>query len=519
MNDRIHEAQGFCNQATLNGKYGGIVYRYVHKLTGKSYIGQTVRPIARHKQHSCAPEQSAWHNAVRKYGIDSFKYTVLDFVEAETPQQLRAKLCELEWSHIQEFHSLTTQNGYNIREFGQNDPSSDSCSKKAVDMYDLEGHFIQTFDSIVESLQFCNISGPQIRKVCNHIGQTAGGYLWAWHGEPVIVPENSMIGQYDANGKFIMAHKNTYQAALYYHKSPSFISLALRDKHRMSLGSYWRKYVADYIPMTDFPKAVFAYTLEGNFYKSYINLQAAVKDICASGTSAICAAISRRTAYHGYLWRKEYAVKINPFEGRKIQNISISATWPDGTVKHYSSIKAASLYTRIPIDNIRRSCENKPTNTSNIKFRRNGKLCDTLKDGLINVQDVSDKTPVRANKIAKMVDQYAANGTFIQTFNSISQAQKSIGPYNISSAILTNSKAGGYYWARHGSPLPESITQKFVYQYDSNGNFVAAHANLVEAAHAVGMTAGNHVKACIKDQWRRAKGYYWRKEKVNKIEV
>lgn len=248
MNDRIHEAQGFCNQATLNGKYGGIVYRYVHKLTGKSYIGQTVRPIARHKQHSCAPEQSAWHNAVRKYGIDSFEYTVLDFVEAETPQQLRAKLCELEWSHIQEFHSLTTQNGYNIREFGQNDPSSDSCSKKAVDMYDLEGRFIQTFDSI-------------------------------------------------------------------------------------------------------------------------------------------------------------------------------------------------------------------------------------------------------------------------------SQAQKSIGPYNISSAILTNSKAGGYYWARHGSPLPESITQKFVYQYDSDGNFVAAHANLVEAAHAVGMTAGNHVKACIKDQWRRAKGYYWRKEKVNKIEV
>ena len=63
----------------------GLIYRYTNKINNKSYIGQTLYSLedrwARHKSSAYNPNacdyDSAFHRAIRKYGEQSFKCTVL----------------------------------------------------------------------------------------------------------------------------------------------------------------------------------------------------------------------------------------------------------------------------------------------------------------------------------------------------------------------------------------------------------------------------------------------------------
>mgnify|MGYP001118140639 CR=1 FL=1 len=56
--------------------YFGIIYSYLNTINGKVYVGQTTRPNVRYKQHiQCALnnlDNTVFHKAIRKYGIQSF---------------------------------------------------------------------------------------------------------------------------------------------------------------------------------------------------------------------------------------------------------------------------------------------------------------------------------------------------------------------------------------------------------------------------------------------------------------
>ena len=67
----------------------GVIYKYTNKINGKVYIGQTVHENLRRNEHKCHSKtrlhtQSAFYNAIDKYGWDNFGYSILETVEAET---------------------------------------------------------------------------------------------------------------------------------------------------------------------------------------------------------------------------------------------------------------------------------------------------------------------------------------------------------------------------------------------------------------------------------------------------
>ena len=99
----------------------GIVYRYINKVNGKSYIGQTINPEQRYNAHKSSYQNpknkeynSLIHQAFRKYGFENFDYEILatdiDSIEL---------LNQLEIYYIQYFNSLVP-NGYNIELGGKN---------------------------------------------------------------------------------------------------------------------------------------------------------------------------------------------------------------------------------------------------------------------------------------------------------------------------------------------------------------------------------------------------------------
>lgn len=89
----------------------GIIYKYTSP-SGKSYIGQTVRPEARMAKHRRMEGDCAFHRAIKKYGFENFTYEVLVTIDLENKQELKQKLDFFERFYIRKYH--TYENGYNM---------------------------------------------------------------------------------------------------------------------------------------------------------------------------------------------------------------------------------------------------------------------------------------------------------------------------------------------------------------------------------------------------------------------
>lgn len=103
------------------------IYKFTHKESGKSYIGQTIQtPNQRRLEHIAGSRTSEktyhFHNALRKYGVDAFIFDVI--AEATT----LAELNQLEEQYVEQFDCY--QNGYNIRKAGNNKLHSEESKQR-----------------------------------------------------------------------------------------------------------------------------------------------------------------------------------------------------------------------------------------------------------------------------------------------------------------------------------------------------------------------------------------------------
>ena len=91
----------------------GVVYRIWNRVTGKSYVGQTLNPRVRIARHMDKKGGSpALCNAIKKHGKDAF---VIEILEEDVPAELLSKL---EILHIR-FFNCKTPDGYNLTGGGE----------------------------------------------------------------------------------------------------------------------------------------------------------------------------------------------------------------------------------------------------------------------------------------------------------------------------------------------------------------------------------------------------------------
>lgn len=84
----------------------GIIYKVTNKVNGKSYIGQTRYTLEfRWRQHQHKKDNTYFHNAIRKYGVENFNIEILEECNYE---DLNSK----EIFYIAKFD--TFKNGYNL---------------------------------------------------------------------------------------------------------------------------------------------------------------------------------------------------------------------------------------------------------------------------------------------------------------------------------------------------------------------------------------------------------------------
>jgi group I intron endonuclease len=93
------------------------IYKFTHTETSRCYIGQTTQdPNQRRLEHISGSRYSEktyhFHNALKKYGVASFTFEVID--SANSLEELNL----LEEKYVDQYDSIN--NGFNIRQAGGN---------------------------------------------------------------------------------------------------------------------------------------------------------------------------------------------------------------------------------------------------------------------------------------------------------------------------------------------------------------------------------------------------------------
>lgn len=102
----------------------GYIYLYTHKKSEseiKYYVGQTIHLVRRQHEHRTSRSNTYFDRAIKKYGYDSFDFTVLEEIDLPSKKEVKIKLDELEIYYINKYDSIN--NGYNIKPGGSSNKS------------------------------------------------------------------------------------------------------------------------------------------------------------------------------------------------------------------------------------------------------------------------------------------------------------------------------------------------------------------------------------------------------------
>jgi len=87
----------------------GIIYKTINLVNNKVYIGQTVQFLnARKNTHFSDKRNYYFHNALHKYGRESFVWEIIEHCDS------KEELDEMEFHYIKQYHSNDREHGYNM---------------------------------------------------------------------------------------------------------------------------------------------------------------------------------------------------------------------------------------------------------------------------------------------------------------------------------------------------------------------------------------------------------------------
>ena len=217
-----------------NGKF----YIGVHRTNPNTFDGYIGCGIYRASQ---ATKDYILHKAVRKYGYENFKRTIIKIFPDN--EEGRKQAFELEAILVNET-LLKSKSTYNTA-LGE---STTENLMKTVYMFDLNGNYLRSFKSAIEAAAYIQPDNQDNARAAiknNCLGTTSSSYGYFWSYTKEFTYKNECmkeVAQYTISGKFLRTFKSITEAEVAL--SLNNISQAIYKKG--SAGGYqWRYFEGD----------------------------------------------------------------------------------------------------------------------------------------------------------------------------------------------------------------------------------------------------------------------------------
>lgn len=150
------------------------IYKCTNKVDNKIYIGCTRNFTSRVRQHLKASlkENKVFHEAIRKYGVCSFTWEILELAEYADDA------FELEKKYIEEYGSMYP-NGYNLTSGGAGAP--DYGGRRVVKLT-LDGEYVKTY-GCANATDRDGYNVTDVLRVCKHRRRSAKGYVFMFEDD------------------------------------------------------------------------------------------------------------------------------------------------------------------------------------------------------------------------------------------------------------------------------------------------------------------------------------------------
>lgn len=295
-----------------------IVYITINLCNGKFYIGvHKTNPdifdgyigLGIYRQ-SNATKNYPLHKAVRKYGYDNFKRTIIKIFEGD--DNGRKEAYNLEATLVNET-LLKSKNNYNIA-LGGNGGANINTLKK-VYMFDLKGSYLRSFKSTREAAIFIDEQNQDsirnsIKNNCLGITSSSNGFYWSYKKEFNYNSRNKTpVAQYTLSGKFLRYFDSITQAEC--ELQLNSIKQAINKQYQCG-GFQWRYYNGDdsnigkllntFTKLSTLP--IIMLDIKGNFIKEYNSVKECVYDNPQLKTSQISRVLKNTIKSHkGYIFK------------------------------------------------------------------------------------------------------------------------------------------------------------------------------------------------------------------------
>lgn len=319
-------------------KYFGVIYCYTSKINQKMYIGQTISPHARHISHISSSKIDSkrkdshlpFHNAIRKYGIENFKYRVLRICTSSNLDDLKDEMDKHERELISYYETTEPDKGYNLLSGGVSSPKGHtSYWAQGVKQYSIFGELIQEFDCINEAYRQTRIHPSCISSACsnNSKRKMAGGYLWRYKNDKLNVEliqhaTRGVVHRYTIEGEYIDTFNSLKDASKYVKGDSTRIMLCAKPPYNhVAYGFRWSRKKMN--KLTTKPVKlnieVHQYDMKGYYLASYSSQMQAAKSVgLKSGTHLLFCLREPWRKCGGYYWRTYKCDKIEiPKHNRK----------------------------------------------------------------------------------------------------------------------------------------------------------------------------------------------------------
>lgn len=448
--------------------FEGYIYFIKNMINGKGYVGQTKATISHRMGQHISPNSKktkcAIDYAISKYGKQNFSVETIGIYARESESDLLDVLNMREKYYIEYYNTCFPNGGYgyNIDEGG----ASCSYKTKPIDVYDLDGIFIETCKSGVFASEKYEVDPGSVYDNCNGIITRIFSceYYFRYHGDefwkyhPYQTNRQYDVYQFSMDDGHLIRHfYSLHDAASSI--DPNNVNIiangicnALLNNNRYSAyGYFWSK--TDYLDF-DIAKyrnaiAVDKYDCEGNLIKEYKKVSDALEELgaVAAQQQGIKKQYSGETPYPalGYIWRihgepfdKYPVINHNPSDKKKVDQYSMDGEF----IRTFDSIADARV--SIGLD---RRAGNSITKVCNKEYQ--------YFYGYVWRWNGDQYTSPRPPKHFRAMNCYSLDYKFIKTYINSGEAARDVAPdsnnyHSVGNNIRTAAQKGktsrGYRW-------------------------------------------------------------------------